>query len=130
MTEFQPTTLTKAALLGRARKPRYETVEIAGFGTVGIRQRTRLMGIQRAYSMFDDNGKVIERKRDMAPIYRLIDQLMVDEKTPMFSESDADELAALAEGELDELYAAVQVFNSSLPPEPKKTDASSDSNEN
>lgn len=123
MTSLQPTTLTRAALLEKAKKPRYETVEIEGLGIVGIRQRTRLQESHRTYMMFDDRGKLIPKQRDMQPIYRLIDQLMIDEKTPMFSESDADELASMAEGELDDLFAAVQRFNNEVAiEEPKKTE--------
>ena len=130
MTESPRTTLTKAALLEKLKKPRYEVVEVEGFGLIGIRQRSTFMASHRAFSIYDKHGELVERKRDLQHIYRLIDQVMVDENTPMFSESDADALASAAEGELDELHLAVLRFNSEIEPDPsKKKKDSSDTSE-
>ena len=130
MTESTRTTLTREQLLGKAAKVRYEEVEIDGIGTVGIRQRTRLQESRRTFAMFDASGKFDNDKAVLQPFWRLIDQVMVDESTPMFSESDIATLGALPEGELDELFTAVQRFNSEVDDDPKKSVESEESGEN
>ena len=117
-------------MLGKAAKVRYEEVEIDGIGTVGIRQRTRLQESRRTFAMFDASGKFDNDKAVLQPFWRLIDQVMVDESTPMFSESDIATLGALPEGELDELFTAVQRFNSEVDDDPKKSVESEESGEN
>lgn len=121
------TTLTREALLAKVGKPRYEEVEIEGLGTVGIRSRTRLQATSRMFACMSENGKVDPRKQALQPIYRLIDQVMVDEKTPMFTDADVDLLAGMPDGELDELFAALQQFNETVEPA-KKKDESTDTN--
>ena len=122
--------MTREQLLGKISKPRYEEVEIDGIGTVGIRQRTRLQESRRTYSMFDSNGKINKERAALQPIYRLIDQVMIDESTPMFSEDDVYKLAEAPEGDLEGLFFAVQQFNSEVDDDPKKSDESTGSSEN
>lgn len=113
-------------MLSKVGKPRYEEVEIEGLGTVGIRQRTRLQESKRMYACFV-NGRYDTGKAALEPFYRLIDQVMVDESTPMFSEDDVMTLANCPEGELDGLFAAVQQFNNEVVDDPKKQEGSSES---
>lgn len=121
--------MTRAQLLGRLRKPAYKEVDVEGFGRIGIRQRTRLQESRRTYAMFGDNGKVDQAKAALYDFYRIIDQVMVDETTPMFTDADVDLIANSAEGDLDELFAAVAKFNSEVDDDPKKSEESSESSE-
>ena len=130
MTESKRTTLTREQLLGKIGKPRYKEVEIDGIGVVGIRQRTRLQESRRTYAMFDSRGKVIQEKACLQPIYRIIDQVMVDESTPMFTDDDVYKLAEGPEGDwVEQLMEAVQDFNMEVDDDPKKSDESSGSSE-
>lgn len=121
--------MTRSQFLGKLRKPIYKEVEVDGFGTIGLKQRTRLQESRRTYAMFGDNGKVDQGKAALYDFYRIIDQVMVDENTPMFSDADIDLLANSAEGELDGIFAALAEFNSEVDDDPKKSEESSESSE-
>ena len=121
--------MTREQLLSKVSKPRYQEVEIEGLGTVGIRQRTRLQESRRTFSLFDSNGKVDHSKVALQPFWSIVDQVMVDEKTPMFSEADVTMLAELPVGELDALFEAVSEFNGEVVDDQKKSDESSGSSE-
>lgn len=121
------TTLTREAFLSKIAKPRYEEVEIEGLGTIGIRSRTRLQATSRMFACMDANGRVDPRKQALQPIYRVIDQVMIDEKTSMFTDADVELLGSMPDGELDELFAALQQFNETVEPTKKKGE-STDSN--
>jgi len=121
------TTLTREALFEKAAR-RYEVVDVDGWGKVGIRSRSQVGKSRRETAMFDDDGKLIRSVYDMRQIHMLIDQLMVDETTPMFTESDVEALGELDGVKLEPLHAAVWLFNATE--DPKKTDASNDSQEN
>ena len=81
------TTLTREALLGKA-KPTYQTVEVEGFGTVGIRSCPELQRSRRISALFDAQGNLKEGHKELRRVYMIIDQVMVDEDTPMFTESN------------------------------------------
>jgi len=123
------TTLTREALLERA-KPRYEVVDVPGWGTVGIRTQLETKRARRAADHFV-NGKYQQDVADKRRAYMMIDQLMIDEETPMFQESDVEALASGNGAVYDELIYAIQQFNEEYDPEndpKKKLDESNDSN--
>lgn len=104
------TTLTRERLFEKARV-RYEVVTVTGFGEVGIRSGGEVQRSRRAARMWDSEGNPVEESFAKRRVHSIIDQVMVDEKTPMFSDKDADDLGALDATELDALYAAIAKFN-------------------
>ena len=126
MTESTKTTLTREALLAKAT-PRFEWVEVEGFGTVGLREPSELVRSRRSAQLFDADGNLVQSHNERRRVYSIIDQVMIDETTPMFSEADLTELLALASFKLDPLYVAIQVFNAEI--DPGKKDESGESSE-
>lgn len=104
------TTLTREQLLNKA-KARYEKVDVPGLGTVGIRSLTRAKIDLRSSTWFDDQGNLIDEKFALRNVYMLIDQVMVDENTPMFSVDDISVVSELDGAMLNPLISAVQQFN-------------------
>lgn len=109
------TTLTREALLQKA-KPKYEEVEIPGYGTVGIRQQSELLRMRRQSQLFDASGNLADDHFARRRAYMLIDQVMVDESTPMFDSSDVDAIMQSGSESFDPLVAAVNDFNGRLDP--------------
>jgi|DEB0MinimDraft_4_1074332.scaffolds.fasta_scaffold03861_9 hypothetical protein len=104
------TTLTREQLLNKA-KARYEEVDVPGLGTVGIRSLDRAKIDLRSSTWFDDNGNLVEEKFALRNVYMIIDQVMIDESTPMFSAEDVSVVSALDGAMLNPLISAVQAFN-------------------
>lgn len=103
--------LTKAALFEQA-KPRFEWVDVPPFGKIGIRSVSRLRRTQRESSYRDpETGELIPAVLELAEAHVLIDQIMIDEQTPMFDESDAGAIGQLDAAKLGPLLEAVAVFN-------------------
>lgn len=123
-----PTTLTREQLLAKG-KPTYEEVEVPGFGVVGIRQRSELKRMQRLRQLFKnkDSDEVDSQAADRRNVYAIIDQVMVDENTPMFTNADVETLSDMKEGTLDPLIVAINEFNERVDPEKKDTGESKDS---
>jgi len=105
------TTLTREKLLNKV-KTRYEEKEIPGFGVVGIRSVSILKRSHRSGRLFDEDGNLKEVEFDRRNIYSIIDQVMVDESTPMFTEADVDLLSGMDGALIDPLLAAIREFNS------------------
>ncbi len=120
------TTLTREKLFKKA-KVRYQVVEVPGFGKVGIRSGGEVQRSRRAARMWDGDGNPIEESFAQRRVHAIIDQVMVDESTPMFSDKDAKDLGALDSNELDPLFAAITKFNEVE--DVGKKDVSSDSSE-
>lgn len=104
------TTLTKQALLDKA-KPRYEEVEVAGVGTIGIRSISEFRQSQRDAKLYGQDGKITDEGLSRARAYELIDQLMADQKNPMFTEADLESILEMDAGVTRPLYQAVKDFN-------------------
>lgn len=104
------TTLTREKLFEKA-KLRYQVVDVPGFGKVGIRSGGEVQRSRRAARMWDSNGNPVEESFAQRRVHAIIDQVMLDESTPMFSEKDAKDLGALDSNELDPLFAAITKFN-------------------
>lgn len=119
------TTLTKAALLEKA-KPKYEEVEIPGYGTIGIRQQSELTRMRRQAQLFDATGELVEDHYERRRAYMLIDQVMVDESTPMFEASDLDAIMQSGSEAFDPLAAAVNAFNRKVDPVKNRLSESKD----
>ena len=104
-------TLTRAKLISTAA-PRYELIEVEGFGKVGLRSVAQ-MQLSRRYVSYTDplSGATLPDEQAKSGIHKLIDQLMTDEKTPMFTDEDIDLLAGLDAEKLSPLYDAIDVFN-------------------
>ncbi|MCP4211797.1 MAG: hypothetical protein GY764_10005 [Halieaceae bacterium] len=104
-------TLTKAALLEKA-SGRFEWVDVAGFGKVGIRSCPQIQLSRRQVSYWDAaNNRVDQDEQAKANIHSLIDQVMISETEPMFGEDDFGVLAALDGEKLNGLYDAIAKFN-------------------
>lgn len=104
------TTLTREILTAKC-KQRYEVVEIPEWGQIGIRSTPEVKRTQRFSRMYDDNGQRIEQQRGMRRVYQIIDQVMADENTPMFTDADAAEIAQWDGEKLDYIMAAIVKFN-------------------
>ena len=105
-------TLTKAKLL-KAAKPRYETVDVEGFGKVGIRSVSRSQQSIRESGLRDPaTGEFIPEELARLDVYTLIDQLMISEKESMFDDGDVETLMNADAAVLAPLYMAVNEFNS------------------
>ncbi len=113
------TTLTREQLLNKA-KARYEEVDVPGLGTVGIRSMDRAKIDLRSSSWFDDDGNLIDAKFALRNVYMIIDQVMIDETTPMFSAEDAQVVSDLDGAMLHPLITAVQKFNNDVEQVKKK----------
>mgnify|MGYP005995834671 CR=1 FL=1 len=85
------TTITKQQLLN-AVKPKTKTIIVEGLGELLIRS----------------TGEV---QRALRRIHAIVDQVMADEKTPMFTEQEARELFDSDSHMLDKIYAAIVEFN-------------------
>lgn len=118
------TTLTREAILEKG-KPRYEVVEVEGWGKLGLRSVSVLQRSRRASRMWDSDGNFNEQLASMRQVHAVIDQVMVDEQTPMFTEADAAALGELDPLAFDQIYAAILAFNGE-DDDPGKKDASSD----
>lgn len=104
------TSLTRELLLNKA-KPKYEEIDLDGFGTIGIRSVTEFKRTTRASAMFKDDGSMNEAIAKKRRVYGIIDQVMVDESTPMFTDDDVEELMNADSYVIDKLYYAIQKFN-------------------
>lgn len=118
------TTLTREALLNSA-KIETETVKVAGFGSVKIRQQSELVRLRRESQLFDSRGNLVQKHQERRRVYHIIDQVMNEDETPMFTDDDVDDLLGLCSTKLDPLYVAIQEFN--FRADPKKTDELNDS---
>lgn len=104
------TTLTREALLGKG-KPRYEVVDVPGIGKVGIRSVSEVRKTQRESKSVDENGKVLPDYSEKVRAWAFIDQLMVDESTPMFAESDLVAIQEMDHAITRPLFQAIKDFN-------------------
>jgi len=118
------TTLTREALFNSA-KIETEKVEVAEFGSVLLRQQSELMRLRRESQLFDSRGNLVAKHQERRRVYTIIDQVMNEDATPMFSDADVDDLLGLCSKKLDPLYVAIQEFNYRA--DPKKTEESNDS---
>lgn len=104
--------LTKAGLLEKAQG-RFAWVEdVPVFGTIGVRSCPQLEASMRWVSYRNqDTGKIIPEERAKAEINDVIDQIMLDEQTPMFTDDDFADLAALDTEVFAHLTTAIRTFN-------------------
>ena len=104
--------LTAQQLLQKAQ-PRFEWVEVEGFGEVGIRSVSRLAASVRDSSYRDPvTGQLMPDRLAGADVHTLIDQLMISPTESMFTDEDFDQLASLDAAQLAPLYLAINEFNS------------------
>lgn len=104
------TTLTREALFEKG-KPRYEIVDVPGVGRIGIRSVSEVRASQREARMFDDNGQYVKDFETKVRAWAFIDQLMVDENTPMFKEEDLARIQQMDKAVTRPLYQAIKEFN-------------------
>ena len=103
------TTLTRESLLGKCER-RIDRVEVDGFGEVLIRSPDELTRSRRVSGLFDENGSQNQRNLSLRRVHDIIDHVMADESTPMFTERDCDAIASLDSYKLDALVMAIQAF--------------------
>jgi|TARA_R100000479_G_C6370348_1_gene196766 hypothetical protein len=104
------TTLTREQFLQKA-KPRFEFVDVEPFGKVGIRSISKVQQTRRQARLHDADGNIVQKNLERFQVHAIIDHLMIDESTPMFKESDAEEIGNLDAGVLEELLQAIEDFN-------------------
>ena len=80
-------------------KPVVETLEVEGIGPILVRTCPALQRSRRYAEATDSNGRYQAKSKELQYIHMIIDQLMEDEDTPMFTDKDADEI-----GQWDALY--------------------------
>lgn len=121
-----PTTLTREALLSKA-KARYREVEVDGIGLIGIRSLTETQRCVRDQSYYHpETGEVKEGVLERMRTDAIIDQVMIDESTPMFTAEDVETIRSLDASVTGKLYDAIKSFNGELKP---KKDSSADGSE-
>lgn len=107
--------LTKQQFLDHCAD-RFQFVPVPGFGDIGVRSVPKLTVSRREVSIRDPTtGAYVPEEWAKADIFALIDQIMVDEKTPMFTEADVDILGKLDAAKLAPFYDAIALFNSREP---------------
>lgn len=106
MAEKPTTTLTREALLEQAQ-PEFTWATIEGIGRVGIRSVSEVQRSRRIASLFDADGNIIPEHRALRRVHLIIDHLMADETTPMFTDADINQLGALDGAKLDVYVAAI-----------------------
>ena len=104
------TTLTREALLEKG-KPRCEVVKVDGVGEVMIRSLTEVKRCIRERSYYDATGKLKPESLDDMRADAIMDQVMIDESTPMFTKDDRDQIKELDAVFTARLYDAIKAFN-------------------
>lgn len=112
------TTLTREAFLEKG-KPEYREVEVPGWGVVGFRAISNLQVSKRQGQMIDEKGKVKADVFALRDAFAIIDQVMVDENTPMFTSNDADLIANMDDVKLQPLLEALASFRNEVSPQKK-----------
>lgn len=103
--------LTKQALQDKI-KPTFRWVDVEGFGRIGVRTVPYVQAAMREASYSDPKtGYPIPEQAAMRGIHQLIDQVMVDEKTPMFTEEDETWLSVGDPTKMAPLFAAVDAID-------------------
>lgn len=103
-------TLTREALRVAA-KPRFEQIEIEGFGKVGIRSRSQVMAMKREASLYNPDGSPNHESMDLQAVYLIIDQICKTAEEPLFTDDDIEWLAASDASKLQPLIDAIIRFN-------------------
>jgi hypothetical protein len=95
-----------------AIKPRYEVVEVAGFGTVGLRSVSQLQ-LSRRYASYCDpaTGAPLPGANENSTVDSIIDTVYVNEKEPMFTAADREALLEADSAKLQPLLEAIDKFN-------------------
>ena len=117
------TSLTREALLEKG-KHRYAEVEVKDWGTVGIRSLSEFRRSARAAEMFSDEGEPDRDKAMRHRVWSIVDQLMVDENTPMFTNEDVPALLDADTYLVSTLYDAIVEFNGGELYQEKKDESS------
>lgn len=122
------TTITREMFIEKTAAV-YKVVEIPEWGWVGIKTIKETTRTRRSMDEFDSEGKHIPAVADLRRIYRLIDQVFMDEDTPMFQESDIGWMKETNSHKMDALNLAVMTFNEEFDDMPGEPDESSDAKE-
>ena len=103
--------LTRQQLLDKAQ-PRFEWVEVDGFGKVGIQSLTPVQRAHREMQCYDQvTGQLDDSQTALSDVRMIIDQVCEAPDKAMFAEDDEDELAQLDAGRLRPLLDAILKFN-------------------
>lgn len=98
-------TLTKAAFLKSLQCKEPEKVEIPGIGEVWLRANPQA-NLSRRHASYSDPSQLA-----CAAAHRLIDQVMLDPKTPMFTEEDTEAIQSLDSALLARVIDALDHFD-------------------
>ena len=108
-TEAKRSTLTRELLIKKTR-PRFAWVQVEGFGRVGLRSIDQLQASRRIYSAQTPDGKPIPGAEELVLVHRIIDHVMTDENTPMFSDADVELIQGMDADALGPLIQAIEEF--------------------
>lgn len=104
------TTLTREQFL-QAAPVRFQKVDVPGMGTVLLRSISATQKSRRFAQRYDQNAKARPDQLALQDIYAIIDHVMIDEQTPMFTDQDIDIVGGMDAIALDPLYEAINEFN-------------------
>lgn len=82
-------------------------VSVDGLGTFYVRQPSELQASRRVSAMFDKNGEIIPRMRELRRVHAIIDAVVDKDGKPLFTEKDVPSLLELDANLLTEVYLAV-----------------------
>ena len=102
------TTLTREALLNKGA-PRITSAEIPGIGSCKIRSRTESQNARRVWQLQAVASD--HRRKLLARVHVIIDQLLTDDGQPMFTEDDADDIGELDTNLLDAILDVIADHN-------------------
>ena len=112
------TTLTRDEFIQKAKRI-YREVDVPGFGRVGLRQRPETSRMVEFLRYLDRNGNTNPEQAKFRRAHLIIEQVMIDENTPMFSADDIDMIGEMGSENLDQLFAAINQFNEEVDPNAK-----------
>lgn len=82
-------------------------VHVDGLGTFHVRQPSELQASRRVSAMFDKNGEIIPRMRELRRVHTIIDALVDKDGNPLFTDKDVSDLLSLDANLLTQVYLAV-----------------------
>ena len=104
------TTITREQFL-QAAPQRYDTVHVEGFGVIGLRSVSEMQKSKRLAQRYAANGQMVPIQVATQDLYAIIDHVMIDESTPMFTDADLDLLGAMDSARLAPVFEAINAFN-------------------
>lgn len=116
-------------LFFKTAEPRFAWVDVEGWGRVGICEVSQLQFSRRQASYYDADGNEVEEEIAKQWVHAIIDQVMIDKDTPMFTDRDFRRLAQLSAKKLEPITLAIIEFNGPVKNEQGESVSTSKSSE-